>query len=339
MKGDMVTVIEEFCMIIVVADLHLGSQMANKSGFSKFIREYLEPNQDDISRIVLLGDILDLWRNSNSQVMLQNFDVLTEIARLDMKKNYLAGNHDFVIYSLLNQSASSVPPDSAGVLDQVSETLDLTSDGLKLKFIHGHQVDYWSALSFYEIFSQAMCFVDIEDQDLSDVWNIIHRFVENIPESLRNKVRTLPPETQKALEEKLAGPLDGNMAGEKIGLSDEWEFLREVSDFEEVAHRSSRPINDIELFAAEWEQILKTIDHYPESTMLPPRIAVDVNQRRREAATITVGLQEDEFLIRGHGHTPYVNQETKVADAGCWLGTKGSYLKIEDDEVSVHEWK
>jgi UDP-2,3-diacylglucosamine pyrophosphatase LpxH len=335
----MVTVIEESSMIIAVADLHLGSQMANKSGFSNFINEYLEPNQDDISHIVLLGDILDLWRNTNSQVLLQNFDILTELAQLDMKKNYLAGNHDYAIFSLLSQSSSSLPPDSTGLLDQVSETLDLTSDGLKLRFIHGHQVDYWPALSFYEIFSQAMCFVDDEDQDLSDVWNIIHRFAESIPESLRSKVRNLPPETQSSLEEKLAGPLDGNMEGEKTGLFYEWELLQEVSDFEELAHRSSRPIDDIELFAAEWEQIIKTIDHYPESTMLPPHIAVDVHQRRREAAAITVGLQDDEFLIRGHGHTPYVNQETKVADAGCWLGTKGSYLIIEDGEVSVHEWK
>ena len=60
MKQDMVTATEESSMIIAVADLHLGSQIANKSGFSKFIQEYLKPNEDDISHIVLLGDILDL---------------------------------------------------------------------------------------------------------------------------------------------------------------------------------------------------------------------------------------------------------------------------------------
>ncbi len=336
---DIVTVIEESSMIIAVADLHLGSQMANKSGFTNFISEYLEPNQEDISRIVLLGDILDLWRNTNSQVLLQNFDVLTELARLNMKKNYLAGNHDYAIFSLLNQSSSSVLPDSPGLLDQVSETLDLTSDGINLKFIHGHQVDYWPALSFYEIFSQAMCFVDDAEQELSDVWNIIYRFAENLPEKIRDHVRTLSHDTQIALEEKLAGPVDGNIQGEKTGLFYEWELLRLVSDFDDIAHRNSKQLDDIELFAGEWEQILKTIDHYPNSATLPLHTAVEVHQKRREAASLTVNLQEDEFLIRGHGHTPYVSQETKVADAGCWLGTKGSYLKIEDGEVSVHEWK
>lgn len=336
---DIATVFEESIMIIAVSDLHLGSQMANKSGFSNFIHEYLEPNQDDISRIVLLGDILDLWRNSNPQVLLQNFDVLTELARLNMKKNYLAGNHDYAIFNLLSQSLSSIPPDSTGVLDQVSETLDLAYDGLKLKFIHGHQVDYWSALGFYEIFSQTMCFVDDEDQELSDVWNIIHRFAESLPEESRKLVRTLSQETQTALEDKLAGPLDGNVQGEKTGLFHEWELLRTVSDFEDVAHRSSKPIADIERFAAEWEQILKTIDQHPEATTLPPHIANEVHQKRREAAALTVGLQEGEFLIRGHGHTPYVSQETMVADAGCWLGKKGSYLVVKEGEVTVQDWQ
>ncbi|MGY5858054.1 MAG: hypothetical protein RTU63_01695 [Candidatus Thorarchaeota archaeon] len=326
-------------MIIAVADLHLGSQMSNKSGFSRFIREYLVPNQDDISRIILLGDILDLWRNSNSQVLQENFDVLTDLARLDMKKNYLVGNHDYVIFSLLSQSSLSIPPDPTGALDQISETLDLTSDSLKLKFVHGHQIDYWSALSFYEIFSQAMCFVDGEDEELSDVWNILHSFAEDLPEELRNKIRNLHHETQFALEEKLAGPLDGNVQGEKKGLVYEWDLLQKVSDFEDIAHMSSTPEEDIKELATEWGQMLLTLDHYPDSATIPPHLAIDVHQRRREVAGVTVGLQDDEFLIRGHGHTPYVNQETKVADAGCWLGTQGSYLKIEDGEVSVHKWK
>ena len=325
-------------MIIAVADLHLGSQMSNKSGFSEFIRDFLVPNQDDISRIVLLGDILDLWRNSNSQVMLQNFDILTELGRLDMKKSYLAGNHDFIIYNLLHQSTSSVPPDSTGLLDQVSETLDLTSNGLKLKFIHGHQVDYWSALRFYEVFSQAMCFVDSEDQDLSDLWNIIYRFAENLPEESRSRVRSISQEIQGELERKLAGPLDGNMQEEKTGLHFEWELLRKVSDFEDIALSSLKPLEAIQQFAVAWEQILKKLDNYPDRTSIPPHLEFEVHQRRREAASLTVGLQEDEFLIRGHGHTPYVNQENKVADAGCWLGEAGSYLKILDGQVTVHQW-
>ncbi len=326
-------------MIIAVADLHLGSNLANKSGLYDFIHDFLEPNQNDISQIVLLGDILDLWRHRNSQVLQQNLDVLTELGRLDMTKNYLAGNHDYAIFSLLNQNASLANPGSAGLLDQVSETLEIQYDGIKLRFIHGHQVDYWAALSFYEVFSQAMCLVDDDNQDLSDVWNIIYRFAETLPENTRNKVRNISHETQIAIEEKLAGPLDGNMQEEKKGLQYEWDLLREVSDFEDVAQRSSRLLGEIEKLNTDWEHLLHNLDLYSSKTLLPPPIANEVHQKRREAASLTVGLQDDEFLIRGHGHTPYISQEAMVADAGCWLGRQGSYLKIADGQVSVHIWK
>lgn len=323
-------------MIIAVADLHLGSQIANKSGFYEFINDFLKPNQKDISRIVLLGDILDLWRNTNSKVLSQNLDVLVDLGRLDVAKTYLVGNHDFAILGLVNQNSSSVLPKSIGVLDQVSECLEIVSDGLNLKFIHGHQVDYWSALSFYEIFSQAMCFVDVDDQDLSDVWNIVYRFAETLPENTKNMVRNISHETQIALEEKLAGPLNGNVESEKKGLRYEWELLQNVSNFEDNANRYATSLREINDFAKGWEGILDTLDNNPT---LPQHLQNKVHHVRRRVAGLTVGLQEDEFLIRGHGHTPYVNQETKVADAGCWLGERGSYLKIMDNQVSVHQWK
>jgi hypothetical protein len=183
-----------------------------------------------------------------------------------------------------------------------------------------------------------MCFVDSEDQDLSDLWNIIYRFAENLPEKSRNPVRNVPQEIQVELERRLAGPLDGNMQEEKTGLHSEWELLTKVSDFEDIALSSSKSLKDIKQFAAEWEQILKTLDHYPDRTSIPPHLENEVHQMRRGAAALTEGLQEDEFLIRGHGHSPYVSQETKVADAGCWLGEAGSYLKIVDGQVSVHQW-
>ncbi|MFX1485309.1 MAG: hypothetical protein ACFFCP_19215 [Promethearchaeota archaeon] len=325
-------------MIIAVSDIHLGSQIANKAGFFDFIRGYLEPYQDEISRLVLLGDILDLWRNQNSQVMLQNLDVLTELGHLDMIKNYIVGNHDYAVYSLLNQNTSQVSPDSAGVLDNVSETLEIKNDGLNLKFIHGHQVDYWPAIRFYENFSKAMCFVDAHEEELSNVWAIINQFADNLPLSSRIKLSDLSHDSKMALEQKLAGSFDGNFEGEKTGLLYEWELLSKVSDFEEVSIRCGKPLNVIEDFAALWEEDLKTIDQYSDFRIPPPDRAKEVHKSRRIAADLSIGLQEGQFLIRGHGHMPYISQEAKVADAGCWLGTKGSYIVIDDGRVSVNQW-
>ena len=339
MKHIMVIVTEDNSMIIAVADLHLGSQMANRSGFSEFIDEFLEPNQDAISHLILLGDILDLWRYPNSQVLIQNLDLLASLSRLDMEKNYLVGNHDYAIFSLLNQDTIPVTPESEGLFENVSDILDIALDGLKLRFIHGHQIDYWPALSFYEVFSQAMCFVEPGGDELSDVWNIVYHFAESLPEKTKKLVRNLSHETQVALEEKLAGPLEGKLPEEKKGLHYEWDLLRKVSDFEDVAQSYSKSVDEIQALAEGWEQTLKDIDMHQGLSGIPPDLANEVHHRKREVASLTVGLREDEFLIRGHGHQAYINQEAKVADAGCWLGLKGSYVIIENGEASIQDWK
>jgi len=310
--------------------------MSNKSGFYDFINDFLKPNQNDISRIVLLGDILDLWRNTNSKVLSQNLDILEDLGRLDIAKNYLIGNHDYAIFSFLGHDFASISPDSTRMFDQVSETLAIVSDEIKLRFIHGHQVDYWSALSFYEVFSQAMCFVDSDDKDPLDVWNIVYHFAETLPEKTKNKVRNISHDIQIALEKKLAGPFGGNMEGEKKGLLYEWELLQNVSNFEEIADKNSTSLREIKDFVDKWERTLDILDQHPS---MPSDLLNEVHLTRRQAANLTVGLQEDEFLIRGHGHTPYVSQETRIADAGCWLRERGSYLKITDNQVSVHQWK
>lgn len=358
-------------MIIAVSDLHLGSPIANKIGFQGFIHDFLEPNQNDISHLVLLGDILDLWRNTNSRVLAENADIITELGQLDMKKSYIIGNHDYAILNLLSNSKieSTMQSETAGALDHVIESLELNQDGLNLKFIHGHQIDYWSILRVYTIFSQAMCFVDINDQYLYNVWNIINQFASELPLKTQTRLKKLSRQTQIDLEHKLAGPLDGNIPGEETGLLYEWELLKSVMDLGDLTvskdlisqiqkqiellsgflleehdmlipfvERVAKSTDLVHDFANLWEAMMTWVDKYPNLTALPEATANPLHLCRRIAATLTTGLGNDEFLIRGHGHSPYVSQSTKIADAGCWIRTQGSYLQINEGQVSVHDW-
>ena len=50
------------------------------------------------------------------------------------------------------------------------------------------------------------------------------------------------------------------------------------------------------------------------------------------------GLEGDEFLVRGHTHSAFVDTRNNVADAGCWLGERGSYITISEGEVTVESW-
>jgi hypothetical protein len=51
------------------------------------------------------------------------------------------------------------------------------------------------------------------------------------------------------------------------------------------------------------------------------------------------GIKKDQYLIYGHTHEAYVNEEKKVANTGCW-GIQNSekrnlYIEIIDDKVMI----
>ena len=67
--------------IIAVSDLHLGFDASDKAAFIQFLRKLQsDPNVTDL---VLLGDIVDMWRRDSSRVFLENHDVLDLIIELD----------------------------------------------------------------------------------------------------------------------------------------------------------------------------------------------------------------------------------------------------------------
>ena len=86
-----------FAMIIAVSDLHLGDLASNRTGFLSFIEDFLKPKCDEITDLVLLGDILDLWRRNCSRVILDNLDILNDVCSLGFHIHYIVGNHDFIM--------------------------------------------------------------------------------------------------------------------------------------------------------------------------------------------------------------------------------------------------
>ena len=150
-------------MIIAVSDLHLGDQASNRQGFASFIEDFLKPKRDDITDLVLLGDILDLWRRNSSTVILENLDILNDVCALDFRVHYMVGNHDFIMTELGSGKDDVGLPERSPFNPNnltIGEDQTLTNGGRKFRFIHGHQMSYWYALPFYEAFSRSMCIVN-----------------------------------------------------------------------------------------------------------------------------------------------------------------------------------
>lgn len=77
----------------VVSDMHIGYEKVNYDKIWKFF----EIAGDDADKIILNGDILDLWRMSYEQIKMLDGDLLQAInmTALEVPMIWIRGNHDW----------------------------------------------------------------------------------------------------------------------------------------------------------------------------------------------------------------------------------------------------
>jgi UDP-2,3-diacylglucosamine pyrophosphatase LpxH len=150
-------------VIVVISDVHLGLEECNKKDFEKFIDKFLAKKK--IESLVLLGDILDFWRRPSLNVMFENLDILYKLSRLNTKKYYIIGNHD---YSLCDMGFN--------MHFEFTKDVTLKSGGENFRFVHGHQLEYPDWLYFYEKLSSELCSSGPEmTQIQADTWSVYQK--------------------------------------------------------------------------------------------------------------------------------------------------------------------
>jgi UDP-2,3-diacylglucosamine pyrophosphatase LpxH len=91
--------------VIAVSDQHLGYENSDKVAFNQFLEQLQEDNE--LTDLVLLGDVVDMWRRDSSGVFLENKETVNRMFALrkknkDLTIHYVAGNHDFHVLRLRN---------------------------------------------------------------------------------------------------------------------------------------------------------------------------------------------------------------------------------------------
>jgi len=337
-------------MIIAVSDLHLGDPLSNKQGFKQFIDEFLKPKSDEITHLVLLGDVFDFWRRDSPTVLLDNLDILNSIGSLGFHVTYAVGNHDFnmIEYSLGKHEpdVQDLAPDNSSNIT-VCKEYQITNGGKNFRFIHGHQINYWYALPFYETFSRAMCDTDKQVSERADVWSMIDRLQDISPilmsaeESVIAESNLLSSLTQidqysddnknellfYGISKSIQELIDSN--NRALQIESLGNLLEQIED--------STTMEIEQKFLVAWKDIFHWIlsktgkEWFLEKQQL-------TQYARRIAAMFTTKLKQNEFLIHGHGHSTFVNQEARTADAGCWIKEEASFLMLEDGEVTSNSW-
>lgn len=139
-------------MIVVVSDVHLGSDVGRKCRgtgracddldldplFQTFMghigKEYLHTKED---RLILLGDIFDFWRRDAAAVLIDNQEIISKIKDISKRSviNYVVGNHDYSIRNMWRGAGTN------SLFSTMGKSLNLEINGEPFTFIHGHQLE------------------------------------------------------------------------------------------------------------------------------------------------------------------------------------------------------
>jgi len=197
-------------MIIAVSDVHMAEKKDDPQGlkddrkFLEFLNYIGEDQLRDGGELVLLGDIIDLWRRDFVEAMMQSDIVIRKLIEMKNAKNiirihYLAGNHDYHILNL-GSILSNFP-------FSVSKELRLFDGGNKFFFIHGYQLEvlanpYYKSMSAYEAFSEGLCLSGDDTGDAADRLWASYQASKMALEGLKR----LPSDIKGALDSMINGP-------------------------------------------------------------------------------------------------------------------------------------
>jgi predicted phosphodiesterase len=149
--------------IIVVSDQHLGFENVDKAAFNRFLDQLQKDS--GVTDLVLLGDVVDMWRRDASGVFLENKDTFDRVALLQTKMNvhYIAGNHD---YHVLRLQGHAYPL-------KFARDLTLQQNGKTIVFKHGYEFDEMQREHFMESLCHAMS--DNKGDRDQNIWTALSR--------------------------------------------------------------------------------------------------------------------------------------------------------------------
>lgn len=153
--------------VIVISDIHLGYEFCDREALNNFLDD-LEKDPE-ITDLVLLGDIVDMWRRDSSGVFLEGRETMDRISALSkrIEVHYVAGNHDYHVTDLVNKRPFFHYP------FDFRKDLTINDGAHTYHFMHGYEFEYGDDPLMYLVM-ESLCRVMSDDvgtfQD--DIWGI-----------------------------------------------------------------------------------------------------------------------------------------------------------------------
>jgi len=181
-------------MIVVVSDVHLaemtkdsevdrnvdleGRLSEDDRQFLDFLR-YIKTHQlREGGDLVLLGDVVDLWRRDFAKALRECSVIFSELMDFESNKvkiHYVVGNHDYYMLKLRNNLFKGTH------FCNVAKSVRLSSGDKSFFFIHGYQLEtlanpHYKSQTTYEEFAEHLCLHGDDIGHAADeVWNLWSR--------------------------------------------------------------------------------------------------------------------------------------------------------------------
>jgi UDP-2,3-diacylglucosamine pyrophosphatase LpxH len=138
-------------------------ETVDKPAFNHFLEELQKDSS--VTDLVLLGDVVDMWRRDASGVFLENKDTFDRVIDLQkkMQVHYIAGNHD---YHVLRLQEHAYPL-------KFIKDLTLQQNGVNVVFRHGYEFDEMQREHFMESLCHAMS--DSKGNRDNNIWAALSR--------------------------------------------------------------------------------------------------------------------------------------------------------------------
>lgn len=181
-------------MIVAVSDVHAGTSSKSETLFRTFLDTIA--TQKEVEHLVLIGDILDMWRGDPDTIFEKYADILERLKELQQKKKvyYILGNHDYHITKREDIKKHYN-------LD-VRSTLVLPCGTHEYYFIHGYQFEFPDDIEIYQDFANILCLSgDVLAATGEFFWNLYQELSSAVIMSkawfLKNFKRSINPPTKR----------------------------------------------------------------------------------------------------------------------------------------------
>lgn len=174
--------------IIVTSDQHLGYEKSNVVDFKNFLDYILEDG--DVQSLILLGDLIDMWRRDASGLFLEFSEIVSKLLNLTTAKKIgvyiVAGNHDYHLLKLQDQGYQFKFYESLPDPSSPSSSVTITTIGSKkFRFKHGWEFD----LAQQRLIMEAMC--DNMSDEVGRARSSVYRILEIAKDSLDKDLKEI----------------------------------------------------------------------------------------------------------------------------------------------------